>query len=231
MTASGRVLAIIKNYALFGGAQGDEKAKEQFDRISAQSAQAIDEVKEIAYNLRPYLLDRLGLTLAIRSMLNKVARSSGIHFSDEIDQLDGLLSKEEEINLYRIIQESVNNIVKHASASEAKVIIKRDDHGVDITIQDNGRGFYPKDTDAHEQQKRGFGLIGISERARLLGGRLVIESSPGQGTRISINIPSSQMGRTGERGKGDSEWQTVELQITGIPLLPLTLSPLLELPS
>jgi signal transduction histidine kinase len=197
----GQSLAIIKNHALFGGAQGDEKAKEQFDRISAQSAQAIDEVKEIAYNLRPYLLDRLGLTKAIQSMLNKVAGSSGIHFSAEIDQLDGLLSKEQEINLYRIVQESVNNIVKHASASDAKVIIKRDDHGVDITIHDNGRGFYPKETDAHEQQRRGFGLIGIAERARILGGRPVIESSPGQGTTIKMRLVSKD-GRRDVRDEG-----------------------------
>ncbi len=186
----GQSLAIIKNRALVGlnASVGNELTKEQFDQISTQSTQAIDEVKEIAYNLRPYLLDRLGLTKAIESMLNKVAGSSGIHFSADIDQLDGLFSKEEEINLYRIVQESVNNIVKHAGASQAKVLLKRDDRRVDITIQDNGQGFSARPSGISDLTKRGFGLIGISERARLLGGKPIIEPRPGQGTTIKLRL-------------------------------------------
>jgi len=187
----GQSLAIIKNRALVGlnAATGNELTREQFDQISTQSTQAIDEVKEIAYNLRPYLLDRLGLTKAIESMLNKVAGSSGIRFSARIDQLDGLFSKEGEINLYRIVQESVNNIVKHAAANEAEVTIKKQGQQVAITIKDNGKGFSARGANPGEPGKRGFGLIGIAERARLLGGRPMIESSPGLGTTIRLTLP------------------------------------------
>jgi signal transduction histidine kinase len=183
----GQSLAIIKNRALVGkiAAAGDELTSEQFDQISDQSTQAIDEVKEIAYNLRPYLLDRLGLTKAIQSMLNKVSASSGIRFSAEIDEIDCLFSKEGEINLYRIVQESINNIVKHAGASAAQVTITRDDHQVNIRIKDNGKGFTIR---VGDQPKRGFGLIGITERARLLGGKPLIESVPGQGTTITMRL-------------------------------------------
>ena len=120
-------------------------------------------------------------------MLNKVAGSSGIRFRAEIDRLDGLFSTAEEINLYRIVQESVNNIVKHSKASEARVVIKTQDHRLDINIQDNSQGFSPK-RNSLVQGKRGFGLIGIAERARLLGRRPIIEYSPGQGTTIQIKL-------------------------------------------
>ncbi len=117
----GQSLAIIKNRALFGiyGATDFDAAKEQFNQISAQSSQAIDEVKEIAYNLRPYLLDRLGLTKSIEAMLNKVANSSAVQFSADLDSLDGLFLPEAEINFYRIVQESLNNIVKHAGGDRS----------------------------------------------------------------------------------------------------------------
>jgi ligand-binding sensor domain-containing protein/signal transduction histidine kinase len=193
----GQSLAIIKNRALVGlNAPVDEhKTTEQFNRITEQAAQAINEVKDISYNLRPYLLDRLGLSKALDSMLNKVAESSGVRFDTDIDQLDGLFSKDEEIGIYRIVQESVNNIVKHAKATEAMVVIKNEDDEVAVTIQDNGRGFSP-DLDGGSSRS-GFGLIGIAERARILGTRPEIHSAPGRGTTITLKLRRRDPGRPG----------------------------------
>src|SRR5262249_39022678 len=108
----GQNLLVIKNRALLAMTSANEGTLEQLTEISSATDQAIDEVSEIAYNLRPYHLDRLGLARAIEAMLRRVSGSSGINFSSDIDELDGLLDERSEISLYRIIQESVNNIVK-----------------------------------------------------------------------------------------------------------------------
>jgi ligand-binding sensor domain-containing protein/signal transduction histidine kinase len=184
-------LVIIKNRALLSLNTPDDpdSAFEQLDEIATAATQAIDEAKEIAYNLRPFQLDRLGLTKAIETMLGKVSGSHGLRLSARLDSIDNLLPKEAEINLYRIVQEGVNNIVKHAEASEAQVEIKRDARRVEITIQDDGRGFAPEAISVGEESHRGgFGLVGIRERARILDADLIVNSAPGRGTIITIKI-------------------------------------------
>jgi ligand-binding sensor domain-containing protein/signal transduction histidine kinase len=186
----GQNLLIIKNRALIGTQTypDSESAKEQFDEISAVSSQAIDEARAIAYNLRPHQMDRLGLTKAIKVMLRKVGEASEIRFTTEIDDLDGAFPKEMEINLYRIVQESVNNIVKHSAATEAAVVIKRQGRVVQVKIEDNGQGFKLDAERVSERGERGFGLTGIAERAGMLGGQPIIRSTPGQGTTISVTL-------------------------------------------
>ncbi|HXG66150.1 MAG TPA: two-component regulator propeller domain-containing protein, partial [Blastocatellia bacterium] len=185
----GQRLVIIKNLALmFLQSPGENgEARQQIEELSAEASQAIGEVKEISYNLRPYQLDRIGLTKAVEAVVKKAAAASPIAFSAAIDDIDGVFPKESEINFYRIVQESVNNIVKHSQATEASVTIRRDGGRLLLTIRDNGKGFTPGATppDAH---RGGFGLIGISERAQLLGGRALIHSAPGQGVTVSIEI-------------------------------------------
>ena len=184
----GQSLAMIKNGAVFGAhaANDLETAKEQLAQISAQSAQAIGEVREIAYNLRPYLLDRLGLTKAITSMLNKVADATQIKLIADIDDVDECLSDEAEMSIYRIIQESLNNVIKHADATEATVAVKKSGREISITIQDNGKGFDVQS----KGDKRGFGLLGMSERVKMLGGMLSIQSDSVNGTSITIHLES-----------------------------------------
>jgi len=185
----GQHLLIIKNRATLGErvAQDHPTAKEQFDEITASATQAITEVRAISHNLRPLNLERLGLTAVIEEMIENVAASSGIQFSADIEPLDGLLTREGEINCYRIIQESVNNIIKHSHATKAYVEIWREEGELRITVRDNGRGF-----DAETKAKSaagGLGLTSISERVRMLGGAHTIHSAPGQGTTLQIRIP------------------------------------------
>ncbi len=185
----GQSLAMIKNSAVFGSQSIVDlpSAKEQLAEISTQSAHAIAEVREIAYNLRPYLLDRLGLTKAISSLLNKVADNSTLKIISEIEDVDGIFENEAEISIYRIIQESLSNILKHSEASEVKVKIAKTDRAVSIKIQDNGKGF---DVKAKSETKRrgGFGLLGMSERVRMLGGTMTVESELEIGTKILITV-------------------------------------------
>jgi signal transduction histidine kinase len=183
----GQNLLIIKNRALLGtmNSEAHQAFKEQFDMISASASQAIDEVRQIAYNLRPYHLDQLGLTNAIEVMIEKVAASTTIHMTASISPIDELFSKEDEINIYRVVQECLNNVVKHASATEAQVRVKRDGHAIHITVEDNGRGFVPN---GRRAGRRGLGLTGMSERVKMLGGLHKIDSAAGRGTTVTIRI-------------------------------------------
>ncbi len=181
----GQHLLIIKNSALL--ALNSDNGKEQLGDISVIASQAIDEVREISYNLRPYQLDDIGLTKAIESIIAKVASSSEIEFAFESDRIDDLFTAEEEINIYRIVQESLNNIVKHSGARRATIRIERQGRRVEIMIRDDGRGFDSEQMITHERRE-GFGLKGISERARMLGAKYVINSAAGEGTVINLNL-------------------------------------------
>jgi ligand-binding sensor domain-containing protein/signal transduction histidine kinase len=191
----GQTLLVIKNRAFLGtqatengGTQSAhlEIATEQLEEISDSAAEAINQVREIAYHLRPSQLERLGLTAALEEMIEGVAASSGIVFDEDIAQLDGVFSKESEINFYRIAQESLNNVVKHSGASKVRFIVRHNGQGVELMIQDNGQGFEPHA--AASSRKRGFGLTGIAERARILGGKHSIESARGRGTTVIVRI-------------------------------------------
>ncbi|HNC45011.1 MAG TPA: sensor histidine kinase, partial [Acidobacteriota bacterium] len=188
----GQSLVIIKNRARLGLKPDDdlENKENQLDGISMAATQAIEELREISFNLRPYLLDKIGLTRTLKSMLGKVFPPGETRVIVEIDELDDVFSKDSEILFYRIIQESVNNIVKHAQATQAHISIKRVKQSVVVTIEDNGKGFDLTDTRLTTQQS--FGLIGIAERARLLGGNHFIISEIGRGTTVTITIDLSQ---------------------------------------
>jgi len=186
----GQSLIVIKNRAQLSLKQlGDlSEIEAQLTAISSASSQAVQELKDISYNLRPYLLDRLGLTLALKSMLNKAFASEQYQLTAEIDEVDGVFAKESEIHLYRIVQECANNIIKHAEASEVMARIEKNAGGLTLTMADNGKGFTPVASRTGELNRRGFGLAGIAERVRLLGGDYKVESAPGQGTTIIIKL-------------------------------------------
>ena len=187
----GQSLVVIKNRARLGLKQSldAEAMSDQLEIISTAASLALDEVKEISFNLRPYVLDKLGLTRAIESMLEKVFGSGEVALELELDTIDNLLPKEAEILLYRVVQECVNNIVKHAHATHARVRIKHHGHSLTLTIEDNGCGFDP--AAIPDPAKRSFGLMGIAERARLLGGKHAIVSETGHGTTVTVQIDLS----------------------------------------
>ncbi len=151
--------------------------------------ESINEVREISYNLHPHLLDRLGLNKALESVIKKVSKSSGIKIEYELNEVEKMFSKGKQIHFYRIIQEALNNIVKHARATEVKILIVKQRKNIVATISDNGRGFNVRAVMSRSNAKVGFGLANMRERARLIGGRLRIVSSPGKETEIILRIP------------------------------------------
>jgi signal transduction histidine kinase len=186
----GQHLVVIKSLALISLNNGTAEAaeKDRSAEISAEASQALSDVREIAYNLRPYQLDRIGLTKAVEAVVTKASAVTGIAFESEIDRIDDAFPKEWEINFYRIVQESVNNVIKHSQATQASVTVRRAADELRLVVRDNGNGFTPVETTAGSA-RGGFGLIGIAERAQLLLGTAKVQSAPGQGTVIIIEIP------------------------------------------
>jgi signal transduction histidine kinase/ligand-binding sensor domain-containing protein len=189
----GQRLVVIKNlaYLLLRSkkvAPAEDSDAQTITEISEEASSAIAETREISYNLRPFQLDRLGLTKAIEAMIRTTGIASGIRFTSELDNIDDIFPEDLRINFYRIVQESLGNIMKHAQATEVTVRVKRRIENVILTIEDNGRGFTP-DERSPQHSRSGFGLTGMGERARLLGGVLKVRSTQGRGTTVLFEIP------------------------------------------
>jgi signal transduction histidine kinase/ligand-binding sensor domain-containing protein len=185
----GQNLLVVKNRAMLGAlSRQDEEGKKQFNEIGATVAQTLEEVRSISYNLRPHHLDQLGLTTTVCAMVDKMAGSSGIQMSCDVDDIDGVFPPADEITVYRIIQESLNNVVKHSRAVEAHVAVHCHEHLVQVTIRDNGQGFASSASTARMVDGGGFGLKGLAERVQMLGGVHTIESEPGRGTTVTVRL-------------------------------------------
>jgi signal transduction histidine kinase len=185
----GQQLLIIKNRAALGldYTEADSNiaaAHKQLAEILSSTTDAISQTREIAYALRPLHLERLGLTSALEEMIDNVAAATGISFDVEIIELGDLFSIDEQINLFRIVQESINNIVKHSEAKHAGVFITRDKDSFEIKITDDGKGFDVIKVSG----KKGLGLTSIAERARILGATYHLESTPETGTMILLKL-------------------------------------------
>jgi len=183
----GQNLLLIKNLAQM--ALREQEPAQTYERVASidhLAAQCIAETRQISRDLHPHQLDHLGLKRALESMLESVAQASVITFQWKIDCVDELFSAEGAMNLYRIVQESLNNILKHSRAKNARVDLERDIHEVQLCISDDGCGFSPGRL---AENKKGLGLKNIPERVRMLGGSLKVDSAPGGGTRIDVVIP------------------------------------------
>jgi signal transduction histidine kinase/ligand-binding sensor domain-containing protein len=180
----------VKNRAMLGTlTRPNDAACKQFQEIGATAAQTLDEVRTISYNLRPHHLDQLGLTTTIGALVEKMAASSTIRMTSQLDDIDGAFAPVDEITIYRIVQECLNNVVKHAQATEAEVIVRCLEHHAELVIRDNGRGFSVNGPRAASADGRGgFGLKGLAQRIHMLGGTHIIDSAPGRGTTVTARF-------------------------------------------
>ncbi|WHY01641.1 PAS domain-containing protein [Neobacillus sp. DY30] len=151
-------------------------------QMQKEATQLIEEIRDISWELRPSVLDDLGLVPAIRSFLSRFSENYHIDVFFEC-VLNRRLDISIELTIYRIIQEALTNIRKYAEVSEAAVTIREMDQMIRVMIEDKGLGF---DVDS---QSRGVGLFSMDERARAVGGELTINSSPGKGTRVILEVP------------------------------------------
>jgi PAS domain S-box-containing protein len=186
----GQNLLLAKNRALLAlsSGQASPETREQLEGIRDVASQAIAEVRQIAHALHPYQLDHLGLTRALKAMIENAAQSTNILFEHKLDAVDDVFAPESATNLYRVVQECLTNALKHAQARSVRIQLERDVRQVRLLVQDNGRGFMPEQRPAGGPS-RGLGLKHIAERVRILNGTLQISSRPATGTAIEVVIP------------------------------------------
>jgi two-component system sensor histidine kinase UhpB len=170
--------------------QGEARA-ETLERIGADIGAATEEIRRIAQGLRPPALDMLGLSPAIESYARSVAETSGLTIQTDIAATDGMLSPEAELALYRIVQEALSNVARHSQARSARVDLEVRRNAVHVVVSDTGRGFSVEE----EMARGGLGLFGMQERGAYLGGTVEIDSTPGQGTRVRVTIPTLETAR------------------------------------
>jgi signal transduction histidine kinase len=162
----------------------------RLEEAKSLSSQTLTSMRQLASDLRPTMLDDLGLIPTLRWYIQNFSNRLGICSNFETIGLEQKLSPEIETAFYRIVQEALNNIAKHAQADRVEISLVKRDSRIHASIQDNGKGFDPeRELRPESPEKRGFGIIGIQERVSLLGGQLEIQSRPGLGTLISIEIP------------------------------------------
>jgi PAS domain S-box-containing protein len=166
-------------------ATDQERWREGLERIKRQTAQISHDIHGLSRRLHPSTLDDLGLIAAIESECRGFFERGGPPVEFDHRGEFGSVPKDAQLGLYRIVQEGLRNIYRHADASEVSIRLERSHSTIDLEIRDAGRGF-----DRHAPGWRaGLGLASMEERARLLGGRFSVESQPGQGTRIAVSLP------------------------------------------
>ncbi len=153
---------------------------------------AVENARRLINGLRPPILDEQGLVAALEHLANDVQQMWGLRVTLRTDvRFDRLLPSLENA-VYRIVQEGLNNVVKHSGADRATVELTQDDECLQIVVEDAGKGFDPRNV-----TEKQYGLAGIRERARLLAGTAEIESQPGKGVRISVRLPLAELNESG----------------------------------
>lgn len=164
-------------------------ARVRLKELENMSEGAIDDLRQFVSDLRPALLDDLGLVAALRQTAKQMEEHGSFSVEFNVSGRRRRLSSETETVLYRIAQEALNNTLRHSRATHTNIDLHFNDHAVVLTIQDNGRGFEPTSVLKPQAQVRAWGLLGMQERVALVGGKFEIESAPGRGTRLVAEIP------------------------------------------
>jgi PAS domain S-box-containing protein len=167
-----------------------KEAKTQANRLRHITVQILDNLRRLARGLHPSILDDLGLVVALTRYATDYAQSYGLTVRVQTDGLDSnRLPSPVETTLYRIMQEALTNIARHAAAKAVRIALTRQPSGVDMMVEDDGYGFDVETTLRTSTSSGHLGLYGMCERAMLLGGSVTIESKRGKGTTIAVHIP------------------------------------------
>ena len=161
------------------------------DEIRSLLSSTSREVHSLIYDLRPSLLDDLGLPAAIRSCAHNLLETAGVEVHVELAGAERRLPSEMEIAVFRITQEAITNVSSHSKAESTYVSLEFKDKSVVVQVEDDGIGFNLLEVLSSAHARQSMGLLGMKERAELLGGVLNIYTQPGKGTRVVIEIPFS----------------------------------------
>lgn len=150
-------------------------------------------VRDLSLDLRPSMLDEMGLVPTLHWMVRRYSSQTGVDVELAHDTLDGRLGDSVETAAYRIVQEALTNVARHASTDSARVSLHQANGTLGIVVEDDGAGFDPEEVFSRSSL---VGLAGVRERAQLLGGTLQVESGEGEGTRVRVTLPTGESGPT-----------------------------------
>jgi signal transduction histidine kinase len=183
-----------------------DKAARNVQRALDLTRENLDQARRSVLDLRAADVHHMSLPDAITRLLRRLEENGQIRFAFRNDGLTARLSARVEVGLFRILEEAVENARKHSEASDVKIDINADGRTVSLTVEDNGVGFDPAQLSPLDPTSSGFGLLGIRERARLLGGSLTISSTPDTGTVLRVVVPyEARIQRSGQIEPGESE--------------------------
>ncbi len=194
----GQALIIFKFKlrSILGGLQEDQgELKKGCEELINYINEVTENVRRLSRDLSPSVLEDLGLSAAIRWLAESFTKHFNIHCSLEMTEVENLFPSESQITLYRIIQECLTNIAKHAQASQVSMAISEKNRLVFFHIEDDGKGFNLKEVLSKHHTEKGLGLATMSERIRMLGGAIDIWSKEGTGTKIAYTIPVNTAGK------------------------------------
>lgn len=157
---------------------------DKLEQASELVIETVDEVRRISQRLYPKQIERLGLTISLTAMSERLSAASGIRFDTTVEQIDNVLSRETEVQYFRVVQELLNNILKHSGAKNVRLDVKRSVMFIVTEIEDDGVGF-----EITSYKNLGFGLINIEERLNMIKAVYEFSSQHGKGTKFKITVP------------------------------------------
>ena len=163
-------------------------ARARLKALGARAIKVSEEARHIAYELHPSVLDDLGLVVSLKALCDEFAKTEKLRVTFKAGKLPDKIPQKIASGLYRIAEESLRNVAKHAGAKRLSVALKVRDGSLVLSLKDNGKGFLPEAV----KGKGGLGLVSIGERTRIMGGTLLIDSNPGAGTQIFVSVPLQQ---------------------------------------
>ena len=182
------VIALKQRVQLAQKSIKEQNGRQSLKELETLAEQTIENLRRLTRALRPIYLEDLGLVTALEMLTREISQSNPLTVEFQRTGNERRLSREVELSLYRIAQEALNNVVKHSRATHADLSIRYSGSEVTLVIKDNGNGFVAPASPTEFATNGHFGLLGIHERADLIGARLGIESTQGQGTRIEIRL-------------------------------------------
>jgi signal transduction histidine kinase len=193
----GQDLAVLKYQTRFieNGLHKNQQALKEACADAIEHLETImGSVRRISRDLSPTILRSYGLTASIRKLAEDVIKHDDLEVTLELDVIDHLLSQEAEVNLYRILQEALTNVRKHARATHVSIAVTKMDGSISVRIADDGRGFDPPNHAGADSEPRGLGLAIIEERSRMIRAPIEIKSTIGTGTEILLHVPVGTKG-------------------------------------
>jgi len=163
-----------------------EKAREELSQLKGAASTTFQQVRDFIFDLRPMMLDDLGLAPTIKRYCNAFREKNKIEVSVSITGNERRLESYLEVMIFRSLQELLNNVASHSQASQAKVHLDMGANRIQSVVEDDGKGFDP---DGMQLGEKGMGIKVIQERAEMLGGECVVDSALGQGVRVTITLP------------------------------------------